>query len=106
MNSITTHTTIVKKKVEKNYKKDVATLKLLLRQNKGLTVVISVATKEDYAAIENGRGLRQAKITLLRKIFQSYNKQVQKATKIKEDYVAISTEDCHDTKFNLISASQ
>ena len=65
MNSVTTHTTIVTKKFEKNYKKDVATLKLLLQQNKGLKVVISVATKEDYAVIENGRGLRQAKTTLL-----------------------------------------
>ena len=105
MNSVTTHTTIVTKKVEKNYNKDVATLKLLLRQNKGLKVVISFVTKEDYATIENGRELRQAKTTLLQKIFQSYNKQVQQATKIKEDYVATSTEDCHDTEFNLISAS-
>ena len=91
MNSVTTHTTIFMKNVEKNYKKDVATLKLLLRQNKGLKVVISVATKEDYATIENGRGQRQAKTTLLRKRFQSYNKQVQQATKIKEDYVTTST---------------
>ena len=106
MNSITTQTTIVTIKVEKNYKKDVVTLKLLLRQNKGLKAVISFAIKEFYAAIENGRGLRQDKRTLLRKKFQSYNKQVQQATKIKEDYVATSTEDCHDTEFSLISASQ
>ena len=34
VNSVTTHTSIIVTKVEKNYKKDVATLKLLLRQNK------------------------------------------------------------------------
>ena len=32
--SVATHTSIVMTKVEKNYKKDVVTLKLLLRQNK------------------------------------------------------------------------
>ena len=41
-------TDIVATEVEKNYKKNVATQKLMLRHNKELNEEISIATKEDY----------------------------------------------------------
>ena len=43
VNSIATKTTSVTKEVEKNYNKNVATRKLMLRHNKELKVEISVA---------------------------------------------------------------
>ena len=48
--SIVTKTATVATKVEKNYKKNVATHKLMLRHNKELKAEVSVATKEDYVA--------------------------------------------------------
>ena len=50
VNSVATKTTIVATEFENNYKKNVPTLKLMLRHNKELKVEISVATKEDYVA--------------------------------------------------------
>ena len=50
MNSVATKTTIVVREVEKNYKKNVATQKLMLRHYKELKAKISTAIKEDYVA--------------------------------------------------------
>ena len=44
MNSIETKTSIVAKKVEKNYKKNVATRKITSRHNEELKIEISIAT--------------------------------------------------------------
>ena len=67
MNSVATKTTIITTEVEKNYKKNVATQKLMLRHNKELKVDIFIvtinvveqetfiATKENYVMTENGR---------------------------------------------------
>ena len=48
MNYVATKTLIITIKVEKNYKKNVAIQKLVLRPNEKLKVEISVASKEDY----------------------------------------------------------
>ena len=48
MNSVAEKTTIIAIEVEKNYKKNVVTQKLMLRHNKDLKVEIYVATEEDY----------------------------------------------------------
>ena len=67
MNSVATKTTIITTEVKKNYKKNVATQKLMLRHNKELKVDIFIvtinaveqetfiATKENYVMTENGR---------------------------------------------------
>ena len=46
MNSVVTKMAIVATKVEKNYKKNVATQKLMLRYNKKLKANISIAEKQ------------------------------------------------------------
>ena len=48
MNYVATKTFIIAIKVKRNYKKNVATKKLMLRHNEELKVDISVMTKEDY----------------------------------------------------------
>ena len=48
VNSVATKTGIVRTKVEKNYKKNVTTQKIMLRHNKELEAKPSVATKEYY----------------------------------------------------------
>ena len=50
VNSLVTKTAIVSTEVEKIYKKNVVTQKLMLRHIKELKVDISVATKEYYVA--------------------------------------------------------
>ena len=50
VNFVATKKGIVVTEVEKNYKKNVTTQKLMLRRNKELKVDIFVATKEDYVA--------------------------------------------------------
>ena len=64
-NSIATMTSIVVKKVDKKYKKNVATQKILLRHNEELKT-------------ENGREMRQAKTSLSQQRFQCYNKKFSK----------------------------
>ena len=51
MNSIAKKTAIVMTEIEKNYKKNVATQKLMLRHSKELKANTSVVTKEDYVEI-------------------------------------------------------
>ena len=53
VNSIATKTTSVMTEVEKNYKKNVTTQKLMLRHSKELKVEVFVVRKEDYVAIIN-----------------------------------------------------
>ena len=48
VNSVATKTATVTIEVEKNYKKNVATQKLMLRHSKELKAEVSIATKEDY----------------------------------------------------------
>ena len=50
VSSVTTKTDIVETEVQKNYKKNVATQKLMLRHNKELKEKTSVTTKRDYVA--------------------------------------------------------
>ena len=50
MNSVATNTVTVLTEVEKNYKKNVTTQKLMLRHSRELKAEVSVATKEDYVA--------------------------------------------------------
>ena len=50
VSSVTTKTDIVEIEVQKNYKKNVATQKLMLRHNKELKEKTSVTTKRDYVA--------------------------------------------------------
>ena len=64
VNSVETKTTIVSTEVEKNYKKNVATRKLMLRHNKEVKADISVGTKENYVATENGREMKLTKTSL------------------------------------------
>ena len=75
VNSIATKTSIVTTKVEKNYKKNVATHKIMLRHNEELKAKISITTKENYVTTENGRERRQAKTSLSQQRFQCCNKQ-------------------------------
>ena len=49
VNFVATKTTIVVNEVEKNYKKNVTTLKLMLRHNKELKPDISVTTKRSFS---------------------------------------------------------
>ena len=55
VNSIATKTSIVATKAEKNYKKNVVTQKIMSPHNEELKTEISVAIKENYVAIKNGR---------------------------------------------------
>ena len=77
-NSVVTKTFIVMKKVENNYKKNVATQKIMSRHNEELKEEISIVIRENYVAIENGREMRQAKTSLSQQRFQCCNKQVSK----------------------------
>ena len=48
VNSIATNTATIAIDIEKNYKKNVVTHKLMLRHSKELKVEVFVTTKEDY----------------------------------------------------------
>ena len=75
VNFVVTKTSIVSKKKEKNYKKNVAMHKIMSRHNEELKAEISIATKENYVATKNGREKRQAKTSLSQQRFQCCNKQ-------------------------------
>ena len=53
MNSISIKTATVLTEVEKNYKKNVVTQKLMLRHSKELKAEVFVMTKEDYVVTIN-----------------------------------------------------
>ena len=55
VNSVVTKTSIVTTIVEKNYKKNVATQKLMLRHNEEMKTKISIVIEKFYVVIENGR---------------------------------------------------
>ena len=106
VNSVATKTSIVTTKVEKNYKKNVATHKIMLRHNEELKAKISITTKENYVAIENGRERRQAKTSLSQQRFQCCNKQFNQQQRSKKEICRNIFRVCRDTKFNLSNARQ
>ena len=70
MNSVATKTSIVETKVEKNYKKNVATHKIMSRHNEELKVEISITSSRD----KKWKGKETTKTSLSGQRFQCYNK--------------------------------
>ena len=63
-------------------------------------------TEKFYVAIENGRNMRSAKISLSRQRFQCYNKQFSQQQSLKKKICQDIFRVCRDTEFNLSNASQ
>ena len=103
VNSFATKTSIVETKDEKNYKKNVGTQKLMSRHNEELKAEISVATKENYVATENGREVKKAKTILSRQRFQCCNKQFSQRQRSKKEICRDIFRVCCDTEFNLLA---